>query len=72
MMTEEPVSAGNDAARPARSGPGAVELALLALAVTVIGTLVAFVLAGQPPLIGIDDAAITRNYAENLANGHGI
>ncbi|MEO1460454.1 MAG: hypothetical protein AAFV49_23230, partial [Pseudomonadota bacterium] len=47
-------------------------LLLLALTVTGLGTLLAYLVSGGVPLIGIDDAAITRNYAENIANGHGI
>ncbi|MBY8977361.1 hypothetical protein KHP62_16215 [Rhodobacteraceae bacterium NNCM2] len=42
-----------------------------ALAVTIAGGVLAWVLAGSLPLIGIDDAAITRSYAENIANGYG-
>ena len=47
-------------------------LFLVALALTGLGTLLAFFVSGGPPPIGIDDAAITRNYAENLSNGHGF
>jgi arabinofuranosyltransferase len=44
---------------------------LLALALTLLGTALATWLAGGLPWIGIDDAAITRSYAENIAHGHG-
>ncbi|MEL6588130.1 MAG: hypothetical protein AAFQ50_16020, partial [Pseudomonadota bacterium] len=44
---------------------------LLALVLTIIGAVLSWFLAGGLPLIGIDDAAITRSYAENLANGAG-
>lgn len=49
---------------------GTIDL-LCAIAVTLIGGVLAWTLAGSLPLIGIDDAAITRSYAENIANGHG-
>lgn len=42
-----------------------------ALALTAVGAALASFLAGGLPAIGIDDAAITRSYAENLANGLG-
>lgn len=51
---------------------GGVWLFVVALAATAVLAAVAWVVAGRPPLIGIDDAAITRNYAENLARGHGF
>ncbi|WP_372574000.1 hypothetical protein [Ruegeria jejuensis] len=44
---------------------------LLALGLTVIGAALAWLLSGGLPAIGIDDAAITRSYAENVANGAG-
>lgn len=44
---------------------------LLAVVVTIFGTALAYIVSGQPEIIGIDDAAITRNYAQNIANGHG-
>lgn len=47
-------------------------LAMMALAITALASALAWLAAGTPALIGIDDAAITRNYAENIANGHGI
>lgn len=62
----------NDAGRYAETPMNGGWLLLLAVIITAIGSALAYVVAGQPPLIGIDDAAITRNYAENLANGHGI
>jgi hypothetical protein len=43
----------------------------LALAVTAFGAAIAWFLVGGFPLIGIDDAAITRSYSENIAAGHG-
>ncbi len=51
---------------------GGANLFVLALAATVLFGLGAWLVGGQTALIGIDDAAITRNYAENLANGHGF
>jgi len=45
---------------------------LIAFAVTVIGTFFAWYFGGIIPLNGIDDAAITRAYSENIANGHGF
>ncbi|MFA3920810.1 hypothetical protein [Ruegeria hyattellae] len=44
---------------------------LLALGLTCIGAALAWLLSGGLPAIGIDDAAITRSYAENVANGAG-
>ena len=35
-------------------------------------SVIAWFLSGQPPLVGIDDAAITRSYSENIANGYGF
>ncbi|MEO0362857.1 MAG: hypothetical protein AAF322_17175, partial [Pseudomonadota bacterium] len=54
--------------------PSMGALGLLAVAVLATALIAAFAYAvvGLPPLIGIDDAAITRNYAENIANGHGF
>ncbi|UWQ21557.1 hypothetical protein [Jannaschia sp. W003] len=43
----------------------------LAAAVTVLGAALAWGLVGGLPLIGIDDASITRSYSENIAAGHG-
>ncbi|MEM7507261.1 MAG: hypothetical protein AAF415_10975 [Pseudomonadota bacterium] len=43
----------------------------LALIVTALGAVLSYGLMGGVPLIGIDDAAITRSYAENIAGGHG-
>lgn len=43
----------------------------LALSLTLIGSTLAWTLAGGIPAIGIDDAAVTRSQAENLAAGHG-
>ena len=62
----------NDAGRYAENPMGWYWLSLWAVLITALGSALAYVVAGQPPLIGIDDAAITRNYAENIANGHGI
>ncbi|MEO1457675.1 MAG: hypothetical protein AAFV49_08935 [Pseudomonadota bacterium] len=47
-----------------------LDIALAILAV-VAGSALAWALGGQPPIIGIDDAAIMRAYAENIANGAG-
>ncbi len=44
---------------------------VLAVTLTVLCAAIAWVLALGLPLIGIDDAAITRSYAENIANGAG-
>ncbi len=44
---------------------------LLALGLTFVGAALAWLLVGGLPAIGIDDAAITRSYAENVANGAG-
>ncbi|MEO1472149.1 MAG: hypothetical protein AAFV86_24210, partial [Pseudomonadota bacterium] len=46
--------------------------ALMAAAVATLGSALAFALAGGFALIGIDDAAITLNYADNLARGNGF
>ena len=43
----------------------------LAIVLTLIGGAIAYLLAGGVPLIGIDDAAITRSYAQNVARGAG-
>jgi hypothetical protein len=44
---------------------------VLATILTFIGAASAWFLARGLPFVGIDDAAITRSYAENLANGFG-
>lgn len=44
---------------------------VLAVCITMFGATVAWFLTGGLPAIGIDDAAITRSYAENIANGAG-
>ncbi|WP_428929789.1 hypothetical protein [Marinibacterium sp. SX1] len=44
---------------------------ILAAAVTMLGAALAYALCGGLPLIGIDDAAITRSYSENIARGAG-
>ena len=44
---------------------------VLAFGLTCVGAMLAWFLSGGLPLIGIDDAAITRSYAENVANGAG-
>ena len=44
---------------------------IASLVVTAVGAVLAWVLVGGIPAIGIDDAAITRSYAENLARGAG-
>jgi len=44
---------------------------LLALGLTCMGAALAWLLSGGLPAIGIDDAAITRSYAQNIANGAG-
>lgn len=49
---------------------GVVDLLAAAL-LTLLGTALATMLAGGVPAIGIDDAAITRSYSENIANGLG-
>jgi hypothetical protein len=43
----------------------------VAVVVTLFGAGLSWFLVGGVPPIGIDDAAITRSYAENLANGAG-
>ena len=43
----------------------------LSFGLTVLGAALAWALSGGLPAIGIDDAAITRSYAENLAGGAG-
>lgn len=48
------------------------KLLVLALCATLIMGVLSWLIVGRPPFIGIDDAAITRNYAENLARGHGF
>lgn len=48
------------------------KLLALALFATLILAVLSWLVVGKPPFIGIDDAAITRNYAENLAGGHGF
>ena len=44
---------------------------ILAIVLTVIGAALASGIVGGIPLIGIDDAAITRSYADNIARGAG-
>ena len=43
----------------------------LSFIIVLIGSLFAYLLIGQPPLIGIDDANITQVYAKNLSDGYG-
>ena len=43
----------------------------LAVLLTTVGVALSWFLAGGLPTIGIDDAAITRSYSENIANGAG-
>ncbi|WP_131802676.1 hypothetical protein [Limimaricola pyoseonensis] len=45
---------------------------VLALAATAVMAALAYALAGSPGANGIDDAAITRSYAQNIAAGHGF
>ena len=45
---------------------------LIALIMTGIVAALAWQLIGAPALVGIDDAAITRTYAENIAGGYGF
>jgi arabinofuranosyltransferase len=45
---------------------------LVALVVTLTMAAVSWFLGGAPGTNGIDDAAITRSYSDNLANGHGF
>ena len=45
---------------------------LIALVFTAIFAFLAWYVIGAPDLVGIDDAAITRSYAENIAGGHGF
>lgn len=44
---------------------------IAAICLTGLGAFIAWYLAGGLPAIGIDDAAITRSYSENIANGLG-
>ncbi|OED47342.1 hypothetical protein [Leisingera sp. S232] len=45
---------------------------LIAAGVVAVMAFLSWFLAGAPGTNGIDDAAITRAYAENIANGHGF
>ena len=45
---------------------------LIAVFVTLVMGAVSWFLGGTPGTNGIDDAAITRSYSENIANGHGF
>lgn len=56
----------------AQASFGGAALFALALATTIVCAVAAWYVGGKPPFIGIDDAAITRNYAENIANGYGF
>ena len=49
-----------------------VLLAALSFCIVSLAAGFCYVVIGGLPLIGIDDAAITRNYAENIARGDGI
>ncbi len=51
---------------------GSALLLFVAVLTTIAAAAAAWAITGRPPMIGIDDAAITRNYAENLAQGHGF
>ncbi len=44
----------------------------LALLITLVMAALSWMLAGAPGISGIDDAAITRSYSDNIANGHGF
>jgi len=44
----------------------------VALIITALLAVISWFLSGQPNLTGIDDAAITRSYSENIANGFGF
>ena len=44
----------------------------ISIILTAVMSVIAWFLSGQPPLVGIDDAAITRSYSENIANGYGF
>ena len=48
-----------------------IALLLIATLVTALMMAVSWYLAGSPGTNGIDDAAITRSYSENIADGHG-
>ncbi len=54
----------------ALAGQRSLDLALAA-ALVALGAALAYLLVGGIPLIGIDDAAITRSYSENVASGAG-
>ena len=45
---------------------------LLAFVITITMAAISWLLSGQPNLTGIDDAAITRSYSENIAGGFGF
>ncbi|MCF6430604.1 hypothetical protein [Leisingera sp. MMG026] len=64
------------ARRPATAGQrgrrGRLTDLLAAAAVVAVMALLSWILAGAPGTNGIDDAAITRSYSENIANGHGF
>ncbi len=51
-----------------------VQIAFLlsAVLVTALMMVISWYLAGSPGTNGIDDAAITRSYSENIAHGHGF
>ena len=51
-----------------------VQIAFLlsAVSVTALMMVISWYLAGSPGTNGIDDAAITRSYSENIAHGHGF
>lgn len=44
---------------------------MLSLAITLVGSVLAYLILGQPALIGMDDANITHVYARNLSAGYG-
>ena len=53
-----------------RPGSVIVDMAI-AMVLTVAGAALAWLLVGGLPFVGIDDAAITRSYADNVARGAG-
>lgn len=75
-MNDFPASDPPHASRPAITGYHDARDRLFdllaAVVVVAVMTLLSWTLAGAPGTNGIDDAAITRSYAENIANGHGF
>ena len=58
--------------RPSSAYLANINFLVIAALLSALMAGVSWFLAGAPGMNGIDDAAITRSYSENIANGHGF